>query len=134
MMGRDSLSSNYTVTSVTFQTAIAALNRLVDEGGPFLLSLQVGPPVRISDCWQQTQPCCKFSFRDPSNLSAVTTRLQHPPYVSSGEYMNQYFNNRDHLFVSPSIRDTMKTSAYYRPNPNMAYQDESRMAELVGTF
>jgi hypothetical protein len=48
--------------------------------------------------------------------------------------MNQYFNNRDHLFVSPSIRDTMKTSAYYRPNPNIAYQDESRMAELVGKF
>jgi hypothetical protein len=46
--------------------------------------------------------------------------------------MNQYFYNREHLFVSPSISDSMKTSAYYNANRNMAYQDESRMAELVG--
>jgi hypothetical protein len=44
-MGRDSLASNYSMTSVLFETAIVALNRLVDEGGPFLLSVQIGPPV-----------------------------------------------------------------------------------------
>jgi hypothetical protein len=48
--------------------------------------------------------------------------------------MNQYFYNRDRLFVSPSISDSMKTSAYYAPNRNLAYQDKLLMAELVGTF
>jgi predicted kinase len=45
-MGRDSLPGNYSMTSVQYQTAISALNRLLDAGNPFVLSVQVGAPVR----------------------------------------------------------------------------------------
>lgn len=34
------------MTSVQYQMAIAALDRLVDAGGPFMLSVQIGAPVR----------------------------------------------------------------------------------------
>jgi hypothetical protein len=67
------------------------------------------------------------------SFDLTTTLLQHPPYISSGEYMNPYFYNRERLFVSPSISDSMKTSAYYKKNRNLAYLEEGNIAELVGT-
>lgn len=134
-MGRDSLTANYSMTTVLLQTAIRALDQLVDEGGPFLLSVQIGAPVSIFDgLGSSFSRCCELSFHDPSHLSQCRVNPQHPPYVSSGEYMNQYFHNRDRLFVSPSISDSLETSAYYAPNRNLAYQDKTLMAELVGTF
>jgi Sulfatase len=46
LMGRDSLAGNYSMTSVQYQAAIAALSRLLDAEKPFVLSVQVGAPVR----------------------------------------------------------------------------------------
>jgi hypothetical protein len=48
--------------------------------------------------------------------------------------MDPYYFKRDQLFVSPSISDTMKTSAYYSPIRDTAYQNRSNIAELVGTW
>lgn len=48
--------------------------------------------------------------------------------------MNSYYYKRDQLFVSPSISDSMETSAYYSAERDKAYQDKDNMAELVGTL
>jgi hypothetical protein len=74
-MGRDSLPANYSMTSVLFQTAIRAVDRLVDDGRPFLLSLQMGAPVSTLDGLSTSfRLFCEFSFHEPSNLSQ-TARL-----------------------------------------------------------
>jgi hypothetical protein len=67
-MGRDSLASNYSMTSVLFQTAISALNHLVDEGGPFLLSVQIGAPVSAFDGL-----AARSEFAASSHLSTFLT-------------------------------------------------------------
>lgn len=52
--------------------------------------------------------------------------------------MNDYYEKRGSLFVSPSISDSMKDSAYKLGNQrrmkNNPYQDPSKMAELIGTL
>lgn len=52
--------------------------------------------------------------------------------------MNDYYEKRGSLFVSPSINDPMKDSAYRFGNQrrlkNNPYQDPSKMAELIGTL
>lgn len=45
LAGRDVLGVNYTQTSVIFRAAIEAVDVLVDSGKPFVLSVQVNPPV-----------------------------------------------------------------------------------------
>jgi hypothetical protein len=48
--------------------------------------------------------------------------------------MDPYYYKRDQLFVSPSISDSMKTSAYYSTKRDTAYQNRSNIAELVGKW
>jgi hypothetical protein len=90
------------MTSVQYQMAIAALDRLVDAGGPFILSAQIGAPVRRE----------KRVIRVVNSLILMILML----------------------FVSPSISDSMETSAYYSAERDKAYQDKDNMAELVGTL
>jgi hypothetical protein len=156
-MGRDSLTGSYSITSVQYQTAIAALNRLLDEGNPFVLSVQISAPVRrrerrsrASDVDSLCADTYTIRFLLLSCLDVDSlfvranvirfllllcrVRPQHPPYISAGEYMNPYYNKRDQLFVSPSISDSMKSSAYYSSKRDKAYQNRDNIAELVGEF
>jgi hypothetical protein len=73
------------MTSVEYQTAITALNRLLDEGDPFVLSVQINAPVRR----QERRSCAAdidSLFVDSYALSAVlsvATWIDHSTHHTS---------------------------------------------------
>ena len=55
--------------------------------------------------------------------------------------VDHYWGNRSNLFIAPSIRDSMRRSAYARSNqrdekekagPEFGYDDPKKIAELTG--
>jgi hypothetical protein len=80
VLGRYSLDGNYTPSHFTGTIAVTALQRLLSQSDPWLMTV---------------------SFHSP-----------HPPMVPASAHLDKYWNNRDLLFVSPSIGDEGENSAY----------------------
>jgi len=69
------------------------------------------------------------------------TVLSHAEIVTRSQ-VDHYWGNRSNLFISPSIRDNMRRSAYALSNqrddkekagPFFGYDDPKKIAELTGT-
>ena len=85
--GRYSLSSNYTPSYFNGDIAVKALQRLLTNNNN---DDNANHPFFLT-----------VSFHHP-----------HAPMVAAVEHLQYYWNNRDTLFVTPSITDTLENSAY----------------------
>lgn len=114
--GKDSLPTQLTPTGITARMALKALNRLL-----------IDPTTTKSE---NDGDNYEDETNDDSNSTSTTQQEQqkrpwsmalhflapHPPILSTNAFATYYTENQKRLFVSPSISDPMKNSAYADSN------------------
>lgn len=101
--GKESLPSQLTVTGITARMALKALTRLIgsSKAGDYNNNNSTSSAGQEQQQQQQKPFSAALHFLAP-----------HPPILSTNSYATYYTENQDKLFVSPSIKDPMKNSAY----------------------
>jgi hypothetical protein len=72
---------------------------------------------------------------DPFILTA-SFHNPHAPMIPALEYLNHYWDDRDNLFVSPSISDSGNNSAYFPENSliSWGYSDPDKVKEWTACY
>lgn len=110
--GRESLPSQFTVTGIAARMALRSLDQLIAGATTGTTSSTVGTGntdggsnnSSKTEGEEQQQP-------QPFSL-ALHLLAPHPPILSTTAHAAYYTERQNKLFVSPSIKDPMKNSAY----------------------
>ena len=72
--------------------------------------------------------------KDPFSLT-VSFHNPHAPMLPAPEYLEYYWQNRDNIFVTPNLDDTMWNSAYSNKKyVNMGYTDKEKLQEWIACY
>lgn len=77
----------------------------------------------------------RLATRDEPFALTVSFHSPHCPFVAAAEYAEHYLKHTEDLFVSPSITDTMRDSAYgNQRTKRMGYDDPAKVREWTAIY